>query len=222
MISESEPLSSEQTRTELRRLQVINAASSCFRRHGFHGASMAEISRCAGMSVGHIYHYFANKEALIAAIVEYDTQRAFDFAARLQTASASGQLHGAVVALTEEILSQRLDPEHAALKLEVLAEAARNPKVAEIVQAAEGATRRRFREVVELNRRTLGVAPDPDQEARMDVLAALFGGLTMRVVENPRLDRAAMIPLIEATVGYILSQGCAAAPACTGQARQSS
>ena len=34
--------------------QVLDAAAACFRRRGFHGASMAEISREAGMSVGHI------------------------------------------------------------------------------------------------------------------------------------------------------------------------
>ena len=29
-----------------------------------------ELAKRAGMSVGHIYHYFANKEAIIEAIVE--------------------------------------------------------------------------------------------------------------------------------------------------------
>ena len=44
----------EQPRAEARKTQVLNAATECFRRQGFHGASMAQISKAAGMSVGHI------------------------------------------------------------------------------------------------------------------------------------------------------------------------
>src|SRR6516225_4317651 len=64
----------ETARGETRRAQVLDAATECFMRHGFHGASIAEISKTAGMSVGHIYHYFENKDAIIAAIVERDLQ----------------------------------------------------------------------------------------------------------------------------------------------------
>jgi AcrR family transcriptional regulator len=39
---------------------------------GFHGASMADIAKAAGLSVGQIYRYFENKEAIIAAIVAQD------------------------------------------------------------------------------------------------------------------------------------------------------
>jgi TetR/AcrR family transcriptional regulator, repressor for uid operon len=48
---------------EARREQVLDAAAHCFRRHGYHGASMAEIAGAAAMSPGHIYHYFQSKEA---------------------------------------------------------------------------------------------------------------------------------------------------------------
>ena len=65
----------DKDRGQMRREQVLTAAAACFQRHGFHGASMAQISREAGMSVGHIYHYFANKEAIIAAIVAGDQQQ---------------------------------------------------------------------------------------------------------------------------------------------------
>lgn len=65
----------DKDRAQARREQVLKAAAACFQRHGFHAASMAQISREAGMSVGHIYHYFANKEAIIAAIVARDQQQ---------------------------------------------------------------------------------------------------------------------------------------------------
>ena len=64
----------ESDRTVQRRNQVLDAAAICFRNHGFHGASMAQISKTAGMSPGHIYHYFGSKEAIITAIVERDIE----------------------------------------------------------------------------------------------------------------------------------------------------
>ena len=58
---------------------MLDAAAICFRNHGFHGASMAQISKTAGMSPGHIYHYFDNKEAIIAAIVERDMEEMMEW-----------------------------------------------------------------------------------------------------------------------------------------------
>ena len=54
---------------DARRDQILDAAAECFSKKGFHAASMSTISKTAGMSVGHIYHYFQNKEAIIAALV---------------------------------------------------------------------------------------------------------------------------------------------------------
>lgn len=53
----------KRTDAETRRQQIVDAASACARRSGFHGASMAEIAQTAGLSVGQIYRYFENKEA---------------------------------------------------------------------------------------------------------------------------------------------------------------
>jgi TetR/AcrR family transcriptional repressor of uid operon len=60
-----------QTQIELgedRRSQILNAALVCFAKRGFHQASMHDISAEAGISVGLIYRYFENKEAVISAM----------------------------------------------------------------------------------------------------------------------------------------------------------
>ena len=62
-------------RTQNRRNQVLEAAECCFARSGFHGASMAEISKAAGMSAGHIYNYFESKDDIIAAFVQRNMDR---------------------------------------------------------------------------------------------------------------------------------------------------
>src|ERR1700716_2619680 len=57
-------------RDQARRHQIVTAARQCVVRHGFHAATMAEIALAAQMSVGQIYRYFPNKDAIVHAIVE--------------------------------------------------------------------------------------------------------------------------------------------------------
>ena len=64
-----------QEKFEARRLQVREAALACFKRKGFHQASMADICAEAGMSPGNLYRYYDSKEAVIAAICEADLRR---------------------------------------------------------------------------------------------------------------------------------------------------
>ena len=64
-------MSQTQTDTLLARpAQILDAAVACFAKRGFHQASMHDISAEAGISVGLIYRYFQNKEAVIAAMAD--------------------------------------------------------------------------------------------------------------------------------------------------------
>src|SRR5919204_83778 len=53
-----------------RRTQILEAALVCFGKRGFHQTSMHDISGEAGISVGLIYRYFENKEAVISELAE--------------------------------------------------------------------------------------------------------------------------------------------------------
>src|SRR5207253_2045532 len=57
-----------------RRTQILDAAVVCFAKRGFHQASMHDISAEAGISVGLIYRYFQNKEAVISAMADRHKQ----------------------------------------------------------------------------------------------------------------------------------------------------
>ncbi|MFA7386416.1 MAG: helix-turn-helix domain-containing protein, partial [Thiohalobacteraceae bacterium] len=85
MPARTHPLSAPD-RSLARRDQIRTAAADCFRRHGFHGTSVAKIAKAAGMSVGHIYHYFENKEAIIADIVAQDLERLLTLNLELRSA----------------------------------------------------------------------------------------------------------------------------------------
>lgn len=189
----------DKERTRLRRAQVLDAAAACFRRHGFHAASMAEISREAGMSVGHIYHYFASKEAIIAAIVERDQQEILDIDAGIRS---QVDLARALVEYAPRGVDHALDATDGPLLFEVLAEAARNPTIAAKVRSADAEVRQRVGET--LLAATAGNGALADLDGRLEVLGALFGGMAIRAARNPGLDRDATARMLARVITALL------------------
>src|ERR1700737_1469686 len=55
---------------EQKRREILEAAGGCFTKDGFRGASISDICAEAKISSGHLYHYFASKEAIIEAMTE--------------------------------------------------------------------------------------------------------------------------------------------------------
>ncbi len=56
---------------ESRKLEIIEAASACFLRNGFHQTTTDEICHEANITPGGLYHYFGSKEDLIAAVIDH-------------------------------------------------------------------------------------------------------------------------------------------------------
>jgi AcrR family transcriptional regulator len=184
----------EHPRAGARRAQILAAAADCFRSHGFHGASIASISAAAGMSAGHIYHYFENKEAIIAGIVAQDLDRALDITAQLRS---SPDVLDAVLGAVAGGVDRSLNAEAAAFKVEIAAEASRNERVAAIVRAADEQGLASLVETLRSMRRARGHRDDDAALAGMaEVVAALFDGLTVRGIRNPGLDRDGVARLI--------------------------
>lgn len=188
-------------RSELRRQQVLDAAAECFRHYGFHGASIAQISKQAGMSAGHIYHFFANKEAIIEAIVQRKVEHMLELAARFE---AEADVIGAMIDNVELGLAEKTDPEFVGLWLEVLAEAARNPEIARIVQAADQTMRARLTCLETTARQARGIESSIKPDAVAEVVMALFEGLANRTVQNPNLDKAELIKVLRIASRAIL------------------
>lgn len=69
------------TRDEQRsvtRSRLIDAAAQVFARHGYEGASLAEIAEEAGFTKGAVYSNFAGKEDLFLAVLEENLVRRLD------------------------------------------------------------------------------------------------------------------------------------------------
>jgi AcrR family transcriptional regulator len=60
--------SSRSKRSAETRERILAAATEVFARSGFHGARVADIAEQAGIAYGLVYHYFRNKDDILAAI----------------------------------------------------------------------------------------------------------------------------------------------------------
>ena len=189
---------------EARRAQVLNAAADCFRRRGYHAAAMAEIARIAGMSPGHIYNYFRSKEEIIEAIIARDMEQMFTQWRQLE--ATPGPLLEALLGGLPEGVDRNLDLERGA-QLEMMAEAARNPKVAKLLRAADARARQRLREMLTGPRGTLRDCDADELDGRIEVLLALSGGMPIRALMNPALKRDVLIAALRPVCRMALTPG---------------
>lgn len=203
------------TRADARRSQIRAAASECFRLHGFHGTSIAQISKVAGMSTGHIYHYFENKEAIIADIVAQDLARLLTLTAELRAAS---DVKAAMIERAVEGVQQNLNPSNAGLQIEVVAEAARNPRIARVVRAADRQCRESLLQTLRTLRETAGHQDSDATLAGMaEAISAMFEGLRIRAIRNPDIDRDVVVQIFRRMVGDLLSHPSQMAPDSRGE-----
>ncbi len=114
-----------------RRDHIAAAAERAFVRHGFHAATMQQVAEEAGMSAGNLYRYFPSKEALVDGICLLDQR---ERGAAFHALATSGDVLGMLEQLLRDNLLNK--PRHKSVMfLEVAAEAARNPRIAEMMRA---------------------------------------------------------------------------------------
>jgi len=79
----------EQRKTRQRRVEILQSAAAAFRRRGYHGASMGEISRALRMTKGSLYYYFKNKEEILFFCHDYSLDILLDVLERVEAAGGT-------------------------------------------------------------------------------------------------------------------------------------
>src|SRR5207247_5556661 len=114
-----------------RRSQILDAALVCFAKRGFHQSSMHDISAEAGISVGLIYRYFENKEAVISAMADRHKK---EISEMLQRAKQAPSLLESLEILFTAHCCEDAPQVVSAFVVDLYAEASRNPHVADLVR----------------------------------------------------------------------------------------
>lgn len=178
---------------EARRQAIVEAAKSCFALKGFHQTSTAEICAAAGMSPGNLFHYFPNKKAIIAAIVD---QEQAETAAYFETLGVREDLYGALIEFMDVILDMAADADSSSLALEISAEAMRDPDIGARVARNDAELRTALAELLREAAQRGQIDKTLDATSTASWLAALVDGIFNRVAVDadfrPREQGATM------------------------------
>ena len=111
--------------------QILDAALVCFAKRGFHQTSMHDISTEAGISVGLIYRYFENKDAVISAMADRHKKEIQEVLERAQ--QAPNLLESLEILFTAHCCEDAPQVV-SAFVVDLYAEASRNSHVANLVR----------------------------------------------------------------------------------------
>jgi AcrR family transcriptional regulator len=191
-------------RAARQRERILDAAERCFIQSGFHAASMAHIAQTAGMSAGLIYRYFDSKSAIVKAIIERHLES--EHHKKISQLNNAEDITRAILE-TFESWRRRDDPKlNAALMLELTIESTRDPEIARAVRAKDRVLGPSITEAVRRCARARGVKlSTAAARSRAVVLQCLVEGLALRVVRDPKLDRATVKPALEAIIAALMS-----------------
>lgn len=176
----------QQQISALKRTSILESAQAVFTEKGFHRATIREISTRAGVADGTVYNHFADKNALILALLGKFTQAAPTppepvTPPDLETLIASStQSHFAMLTPDNLSLFQAVLPE--VLSNAALREAYLEQIVLPTTAAATG--------LIQTLSESSGI--DPAQlKLHFQLEAALFMGLVvLRIIGDPDLERA--------------------------------
>lgn len=190
-----------------KRREILTAAQRCFARDGLRGASMSSICTEAGMSPGHLYHYFESKDAILRAIVQMVMENiAEDFGRTMESSDALATL------ISEAMLDRvKADVGGHILVIDMLADADRNPQIADILQDYSSRMQNLLADFLREGQARNRIDPDLDPVATAAILIALVDGLKMMGVRQPRVDRVKAIDMLHALLLRFLTP-----PASTG------
>ncbi len=191
---------------ETRRLQIIEAAVSCFSQKGFHKTTMQDICKAAELSPGAVYNYFRSKEDIVANCAEISLQRnqeIFTTAAAQDTIGAFSEVGRSMFSIAkQEGIAQAIS-----FDLEMWAESTRNERVAQILHKNADTILSWLVGLIEGGQREGVFSKQLDAETIARVLLSLFIGFEVQLALNPDMDIDAYAAVCNAIIqGTLFNQ----------------
>jgi AcrR family transcriptional regulator len=170
---------------EGKRKEILDAAHRCFLRYGLQGASISMICKDAGMSPGHLYHYFPSKDAIIEQMANEYLSTLHTYFERRQDSEDFATI------LLSEIWSMTSwnDTEHCRILFELLAEAGRNDRVRDILADNTRSVRHLLAQTLKSGQAGGEVDPDLNSDDTAAMLIAI-------------VDAAPMLPLMVPGISF--------------------
>ena len=190
------------------RQRIIDAAIACFARDGFHGASMQQICAEAAMSPGALYRYFPSKLSIISAIAEAERAQHTAFFERLAAAPDPVE---AMASIGLDKLQQLISRPTAALSIETMAEAMRNPEVRGMFDRNKAEAHAAMTAALKRGQECGSVDPGLDAETACALIMCMGDGLTIHQgLDDPTLKDGRFRPTLEVLLRRFLRPVAAA------------
>jgi TetR/AcrR family transcriptional repressor of uid operon len=171
-----------------RRSQILDAALVCFAKRGFHQTSMHDISGEAGISVGLIYRYFENKEAVISAMADRHKEEISEV---LERARQAPTLLESLEILFTAHCCEDAPQVVSAFVVDLYAEASRNPHVADLVRDVLETAMDGVRDLIARAPETQNAAHNLKPDELAELIFAVARGMLMLDVLRPQEMTAA-------------------------------
>lgn len=177
---------------------ILDVAETAFVEKGFRGAGIGTIAKNTGISVGHLYHYFPNKNEIILEIIRRDMEKQRANFEEMEAVPPE-QFAGVMSGVVNRVATESMELFQTGLNFEILAEAQRNPEVAELVQSYDKEFRTRFAAIL---REKLGLK---DAIARTEMVFTLISGVAARFARYPERDKEEQAGLVSQMVEEIVT-----------------
>ncbi len=187
---------------QAKKQMILEAAKACFAEQGFHQTSTAQICAAAGVSTGNLFHYFASKKAIIAAIVEEDLQQTQIFVAALREQE---NLVTALDAFFDVVLEVASDTAQASLALEIAAEAGRDAEIGVLYRLSTRVIREELEYLVSLGMERGQFSRQFSAASVVHCLMVMVDGIFSRVSVDPQFkpqeQKAALKTMMTGVLG---------------------
>ena len=125
-----------QPQADQRSRDILASVRTAFVAKGFDGASMQDLARAAGMSVGNFYRYFPSKAAIITGLIEIDLA---DIEGDFQTIIGSEHPMETLRHVLRDRIRTHMEGNDGDLWTEIQAAARRSPDICAAAQTMETA-----------------------------------------------------------------------------------
>jgi AcrR family transcriptional regulator len=181
-----------------RRLQILDAARTCFLRDGFHTTSMQDVIAEAGLSVGAVYRYFRSKNELIRAIAQSVIGGAASVFGDIVAHEPPLPLLDALDRALAYVDTQAGEDGILRIAMQVWAEALRDPDLGEFVAETYRGFQARFTTIAERAKDSGELPSDADPAAVGTVLFGMIPGYLLQHILTGRPDRQTYLAGIRA------------------------
>ena len=195
LVTKKKPLTMPSPKADKKRIDILKAARSCFRKKGFHQTSMQEVCAAVRLGPGAVYRYFSSKQAIIEAMAQEELCASRSLEHHVEHANDFGE---ALQSMTQAFMQRHEIAADASMLTEVYAEGMRNKRIGSIIKKAED-------EWIGVLATMLRTAQARGQiDAHIDVrqtalfITALWDGLMIRQVFHRQSKDDAMTAFFEA------------------------